>query len=55
MAKLTKQYQRWTHYGSEGWSLDEFNTLEEAMSAANYGSDFVITKKVEVEIKEIIN
>jgi len=52
MIKPTKKYQLWINNSSEGWSYTEHDTLEEALLKERYGSYFMITKKVDIEIKE---
>lgn len=50
--ELKKDYQLWVNYGYDGWSLTEYDTIEEALKAETYGSDWVITKRVDYEVKE---
>jgi len=53
MKKFTKKYQVW-NYG-EGWSFEEYDTIQECLEALKYSTDFYITKSVDFEVKEIIN
>lgn len=52
MIKLIKKYQLWTQEGCEGWSYTEFDTLEECLTAQRYTTNFMVTQKVDFEIKE---
>jgi len=51
MKKFTKKYQLWT-YADYGYNFTEYDTLEEALTAERYTSDFYITRAVEVDITE---
>jgi hypothetical protein len=52
MIELKKKYQLWIRNGCEGYSYAEYNTLKECLEVEKYSSDFVITKRVDYEIKE---
>jgi hypothetical protein len=46
-------YVTWIDNGGEGWAPRSFDTLREAVIAETYGSNVVVTKVVQFEIKEI--
>lgn len=52
MKKLTKQYQLWTNSEGYYYSLSEYDSLEEALTAEKYTHDWYITKKVDIKITE---
>lgn len=52
MQQFTKKYQVWKNYGCEGWSFDEYDTLEECFAHPSNTYDTRITKRVEFEITE---
>lgn len=52
MYKPKKKYLLWIDHGSEGWTFEEFNTIEECLTFERYGGDFIITKTVDWEVKE---
>lgn len=43
----------WTNYGCEGWKPKSFDSVKDALEADKYGSEFVIARKVQYEIKEL--
>ena len=55
MKLLTKKYQVWTYNGDGGYSMQEYDTAEEAILATKYSSDWYITQRVELIIKEKTN
>jgi hypothetical protein len=48
----TKLYQFWQNHGYEGWNMQDFDTLEEALKCDTYGDDWFITKRVDWKVKE---
>ena len=46
-------YIVWEDYGYEGWQPRSFPTLKAAVKDDRFSSDFVITKRVEFDVKEI--
>lgn len=48
-----QKYYVWVNHGYEGWSPHGYNTVEEAIAHEGYGSEKVITKIVDYEIKEV--
>jgi len=52
MYKPEKKYILWINNGCEGWNFREFDTLEECLDEPRYGTDYMITKAVDIEIKE---
>lgn len=51
MKKLEKQYQLWIRC-DYGYTLNEFNSLEECLLAEKYTNDWYITKRVEIKVEE---
>lgn len=49
---MDKKYIVWTNHGYEGWSPEYYETLEEAINHDSYGSEKIITKKVNFTIQE---
>lgn len=47
-----KQYQVWIDYGSEGWKPEECDTLQQAIDVDKYGMNWMVTKKVSLNIEE---
>ena len=43
-------YIVWEHYGYEGWQPKSFPTLEEAVRAHRFQSEWVVTKVVLFEV-----
>ena len=52
MRTLHKPYQVWTDSGGEGFSLQEYDTLEECLTCEKYTSTWYITKRVDIKIEE---
>lgn len=50
--RTLKKYQVWENNYSEGWSLSEFNTLKEAVEAHKHSEDWVLTKGVDLSIRD---
>jgi len=50
--RINGPYVVWQNYGYEGWHPHSFKTLEEAIKAQKYTTDWIITKIVAYEIKE---
>ena len=50
--KLKKKYQLWVNLGYDGWNLTECDSIQEALEVETYGSDWVITSRVDYEVKE---
>ena len=54
---LEMKYILWLNHGLEGWSPNEFKTLDELLAALKrgetYGNEFKITKELQLEIKII--
>ena len=46
-------YILWQNYGYEGWQPKSFLTLEDALLAEKYSTEFIITKPVNFEAKEL--
>jgi hypothetical protein len=48
-------YIVWISYGVEGWKPEYFQTLEEALLAPKFTSEFIITKQVRFTITEVVD
>jgi hypothetical protein len=46
-------YTVWENNGCEGWQPYSFNTLLECLEKQKYSSEWVITKRITYEVKEI--
>lgn len=51
--ELENEYILWRDYGSDGWQPTGFKTLKEALESEKHYSNWIITKKVNYEIKEL--
>lgn len=49
-----RPYIVWENNGCEGWHPNDYATIEEALLAHKYGSEFIITKIVEFRVTEKI-
>ena len=49
-----KPYLLWTDYGSEGWTYNEYATLEEVMQHIQSGisGPFIITRRLPLKVVE---
>lgn len=48
-----KQYQVWQYIGYEGWDLEEFDTLKEAMESHKLSSEWLLTKRPKITISDL--
>lgn len=53
MSSQFKKYIVWIRNGCEGWTFQDFDTLEEAVNCESYGSEKIITMEVKYKIEEI--
>lgn len=54
LKKFKKRYQVWVDYGYDGWSYEEYDTLEQCVQRTNYGSDYYITERVSAKVKVVV-
>jgi len=47
-----KPYLLWQNYGYEGWRPEHYASLEEALKAERFCSEWVITKVVKYVVQE---
>jgi hypothetical protein len=46
-------YTLWLDYGYEGWKPTDYDTLEEALRGERFYNNWVITRAVRYEVKDI--
>ena len=53
--EFEKKYQLWSDGGCEGWSYDEYDTLNELLQELNecMTSSVVVTQRVNLNLKEV--
>lgn len=54
MKDLNKKYQVWAYNSDGGYSLYEYDTLDECIMSTKYTDNWYITKKVEIKIDEVL-
>ena len=43
----------WENYGCEGWKPKSYGTIKEALMDTRYNSEFVVTRIVDFDVKEV--
>ena len=49
-----KPYLVWTDYSYDGWSYNEYATLDEAVRCDKNGRTFIIAKEIFFKVEEVI-
>ncbi len=55
LKEFEKKYIVWTDYGYEGWRPTGYDSIEDAVRHESYGSETIITTKVNILISELVD